>query len=151
MMYLLLVYVHILAAVIWVGGAAFIQILSIRVQRSGDLAEVPQFARHLEALGRRVFLPAALVIILTGLVMTAQNWSFSQLWILVAIGLWLVSAFLGAVFLGPGAVRAAAAFDAEGPTSAAGRRELARLSLVSRLELVSFAVVIALMVFKPGS
>ena len=150
-MYQLLVYAHILAAVVWVGGAAFMQLLAFRVQRADDPTEVPQLARHFEALGRRVFLPAAFVIILTGLVMTIQAWSFGQLWILVAIGLWLLSAFLGAVFLGPGAKRAAAAFDAEGPTSARGRQELGRLSLVSRLELVSFAIIIALMVFKPGS
>ena len=42
-------------------------------------------------------------------------------------------------------------FDAEGPTSAAGRALLDRMFLVSRLELASFAVIIALMVFKPGS
>ena len=42
-------------------------------------------------------------------------------------------------------------FDAEGPESVAGRQLLGRMFLVSRLELVSFVVIIALMVFKPGS
>ena len=42
-------------------------------------------------------------------------------------------------------------FEAEGPTSTAARALLGRIFLVSRLELLSFAVIIALMVFKPGA
>jgi len=102
-------------------------------------------------LGSRVFVPAALLIVITGAVMTVQMWNFGQLWIAVSIALWMLSAILGAAFLAPGSKRAAALFDSEGPASVAGRRVIARLFLVSRLELVSFAVIIALMVFKPGA
>ena len=42
-------------------------------------------------------------------------------------------------------------FEAEGPTSQAGRALLDRLFLVSRLELIWFAVIVALMTFKPGA
>ena len=41
--------------------------------------------------------------------------------------------------------------EVEGPTSQAGRELLGRLFVVSRLELIGFAVVIALMTFKPGA
>ena len=40
---------------------------------------------------------------------------------------------------------------AEGPASPAAGVRLARIFLISRLELVSFAVIIFLMVFKPGA
>jgi uncharacterized membrane protein len=150
-MYELLLYIHIVSGVIWVGGAVYVQLLAIRVGRSDDAAEVPRIARHFDALGSRVFVPAALLIIITGAVMTVQMWNFGQLWIAVSIALWVLSAILGAAFLAPGSKRAAALFDSEGPASVAGRRVIARLFLVSRLELVSFAVIIALMVFKPGA
>jgi len=150
-MYELLLYIHIVSAVIWVGGAVYVQLLAIRVGRSDDPAELPRIARHFEALGSRVFVPAALALIVTGAVMTAQMWSFGQLWIAVSIALWVLSAVLGAAYLAPGSKRAAALFDAEGPESVAGRRVTGRLFLVSRLELLSFAVIIALMVFKPGA
>jgi len=150
-MYELLLYIHIVSAVIWVGGAVYVQLLAIRVGRSDDAVEVPRIARHFDALGSRVFVPAALLIIITGAVMTVQMWNFGQLWIAVSIALWVLSAVLGAAFLAPGSKRAAALFDAEGPASVAGRRVIARLFLVSRLELVSFAVIIGLMVFKPGA
>jgi hypothetical protein len=51
---------------------------------------------------------------------------------------------------GQHAKRVGELFDVEGPTSGAGRTLLNRLFLVARLELVSFAIVVALMVFKPG-
>src|SRR4051795_6478534 len=58
-MYLLLLYVHIVCAVIWVGGAFFSQLLALRVARSTDPADLPKLGRNMEFLGMRVFLPAS--------------------------------------------------------------------------------------------
>lgn len=150
-MYQLLLYVHILCAVIWVGGAFYVQLLAVRVSRSDDPMELPRMGRTIEFFGSRVFVPAAVLLFLAGAAMTVQRWSFGQAWILVAVGLWVLSAVAGAAYLAPRAKRAAALFDAEGPQSLDGRRLIGRMFLVSRLELVSFAVIIGLMVFKPGS
>jgi hypothetical protein len=54
------------------------------------------------------------------------------------------------MYLGPRSKRVAQLFEAEGPTSVAGRALLNRLFLVSRVELVAFLVIIALMVAKPN-
>jgi hypothetical protein len=67
------------------------------------------------------------------------------------MGLWIVSALAGALYLGPRTEKVAKLFEAEGPTSVAARAQLDRLFLVSRLELLSFAIIVAMMVFKPGS
>ena len=148
-MYELVKYVHILCAVAWVGGAFYAQLLAIQVSRSSDPADLPKLGRHIEFLGTRVFLPASILLFIAGLIMVTQRWAFQQTWITMAIILWLVSALVGSMYLGPKSKRVAQLFDAEGPTSAAGRALLARLFLVSRLELGSFLVIIALMVFKP--
>ena len=63
----------------------------------------------------------------------------------------LLSVIAGALYIGPRTKRIAELFEAEGPTSLAARALLDRVFLVSRLELVSFAIIIALMVFKPGT
>ena len=81
----------------------------------------------------------------------AQQWGFGQTWVAVSMGLRLVSVIAGAVYIGPRTKKIAELFEAEGPTSTAARALLGRVFLVSRLELVSFAVIIALMVFKPGA
>lgn len=150
-MYQLLLFAHILSAVIWVGGAFAIQALAFLVSRSNDPMELPRLGRNLEIIGSRVFMPAAIVLFVAGVLMTIQHWSFGDTWIAISVFLFLLSALAGALYLGPRAKRAAALFDAEGPSSAEARRLIGRLFVVSRLELVSFAVIIGLMVFKPGS
>ena len=150
-MYQLLLFVHIVCAVIWVGGAFYAQLLAIRVSRSPDLSELPHLARHVDFIGTRVIGPAAILLFVAGVGMTLQAWSFGQTWIAVSVALWVLSVVMGAVYLGPRVKRAAELFEAEGPTSVSGRALLDRLFLVSRLELISFVVIIALMTFKPGS
>lgn len=150
-MYELLLFVHIVCAVIWVGGAFYAQLLAVRAGRSDDPMALPRLGRDIEFLGSRVFMPAALLLFLAGAAMTLRAWSFGQLWIATSVALWIASALAGAIYLAPRARRVSALFEAEGPESAAGRQLIGRMFLVSRLELVSFAVIIGLMVFKPGT
>ncbi|HEY6608265.1 MAG TPA: DUF2269 family protein, partial [Candidatus Limnocylindria bacterium] len=145
-MYQLLLLVHIVCAVVWVGGAVYTQILAVLAARSTDPTELPRLARHFEVIGSRVFVPAAVVLLVAGAAMTVQAWSFGQAWIALSVGLWVLSAVAGAIYLGPRAKRVADLFDTEGPASVEGRDLLDRVFLVSRLELVSFAVIIVLMV-----
>jgi uncharacterized membrane protein len=150
-MYEVLLYVHIVCAVIWVGGAFFAQLLALRVQRSTDPADLPKFGRNVEFLGMRVFLPASILLFIAGAAMVAQRWSFGDVWVSVSMGLWLLSAIAGALYIGPRTKKIAELFEAEGPTSTAARSLMDKVFLVSRLELVSFAIIVALMVFKPGA
>ena len=150
-MYQVLLFVHIICAVIWVGGAFFSQLLALRVERSTDPADLPKLGRNMEFLGLRVFLPASILLVLAGAAMVAQQWGFGQTWVAVSMGLWLLSVIAGAFYIGPQTKKVAGLFEAEGPTSVAARAGLSRVFLVSRLELVSFAIIIALMVFKPGA
>ena len=149
-MYELAKYIHIVCAVIWVGGAFYAQLLAIRMSRSGDVADLPKAGRHIEFIGTRVFLPASILLFIAGLFLTTQRWAFQQTWISIAIVLWLFSALVGSLYLGPRAKRVAQLFEADGPSSVAGRALLNRLFLISRAELVVFAIVIALMVAKPN-
>jgi uncharacterized membrane protein len=149
--YSVLLFVHIVCAVIWVGGAFALQLLALLVSRTGDQSELTRLLRYFELIGSRVFVPVAILLFIAGAAMTLQAWSFGKTWIAVSVALWVLSAVAGALYLGPRAKRVGELFDAEGPSSEAGRALMDRLFLVSRLELASFAVIIALMVFKPGS
>lgn len=149
-MYQVLVFIHIVAGVIWVGGAFFAQLLAIRTMRSEDPNDMVKIGKTIDYLGQRVFLPASIVLFIAGAIMVAQQYSFGQLWVSAAMGLWIVSALSGSLYLGPRTKKAAQLFESEGPTSAGARTLMDRVFLVSRLELVSFAIILALMVFKPG-
>ena len=149
--YSALLFVHIVCAVIWVGGAFALQVLAFLVSRTGDQLELARLMRYFELIGSRVFVPVATLLFIAGAAMTLQAWSFGRTWIAVSVALWVLSAVAGAIYLGPRAKRVGELFDAEGPSSETGRALMNRLFLVSRIELVSFAIIIALMVFKPGS
>ena len=149
--YSVLLFIHIVCAVIWVGGAFALQLLAFLVSRTGDQLELARLMRYFELIGSRVFVPVATLLFVAGAAMTLQAWSFGKTWIAVSVALWVLSAVAGAVYLGPRAKRVGELFTAEGQSSEAGRALMNRLFLVSRLELVSFAIIIALMVFKPGS
>jgi Predicted integral membrane protein (DUF2269) len=149
--YSLIKYVHVLCAIIWVGGAFFAQLLGIRAQRSSDPMELPRTGAAIGDIGKKVFLPVSILLFIAGLILVAQRWQFTSAWVSVSIVLWLLSAVTGALYLGPTSEKVGKFFAAEGPTSIAGRAALARLFLVSRLELVSFAIVVFMMVVKPGA
>ncbi len=144
-------YIHIQAAIAWVGGALFAQLLAFRAERSTNPAELPMLGRQFEWFGMRYFLPSSIILFVAGVILTLDRWSFGQTWISIAMLLWFVSILAGALYLGPKSKVVAERFEAEGPTSVAGRALLGRLFLISRLELVGFAIIVALMVFKPGA
>ncbi len=148
-MYEVVLYVHILSAIAWVGGAFFLNLLSTRVTRTGAPEDLPRLGRQIAWFGVRYFLPISIVTFLAGAFMTASRWSFGELWISISMTLWLVSVLLGALYIGPRSGKVAAMFEAEGPTSTAARAAAERLTLVSRIDIVLFLVIVALMVFKP--
>ena len=150
-MYEAIKYIHILAAMVWVGGAFYMQLVAIRAGRSDDPTDLPRFGAEVEAIGAKVFPIASIVLLIAGIILVLQRWSFSQAWVAVALVLWVASLLSGVLYIGPQSGRIGRQFAAEGPTSASARAGMARLFLVSRLELVSFAIIVFLMVFKPGS
>ncbi|MEX0988703.1 MAG: DUF2269 family protein [Actinomycetota bacterium] len=147
-----LLYIHIVCAVVWVGGAVFAQVLAIRAERSTDPSEIVRTGKSIEFVGQRLFIPASVILFLAGvwLVIDSAGYDFEQPWIAIAIVLWLTSALVGSLYLGPTSKKISLAFEAEGPTSASGTAMMKRVFLVSRIELLGLLLVIGLMVFKPG-
>ena len=72
-MYTALLFVHVVCAVIWVGGAFTIQLLAVLVSRSGDPAELARLMRYFELIGSRVFVPVATLLFIAGAAMTLQH------------------------------------------------------------------------------
>ena len=151
-LYNVLKYIHILCAVTWVGGAVFAQLLAIRAEHSSDPEEMVRTSRSIEFIAMRLFLPASIVLFIAGVWMVIDGpWEFDQTWIAIAIVLWLASALAGSVYIGPRTKKISQLVETEGPSSATAAALMRQVFLVSRIELVSFLVIIFLMVFKPGS
>lgn len=143
--------VHILAAVVWVGGALVVQLFAFRATRSGDGARVATFAEDAEFVGMRFFLPSALVLVVFGFLLAGKgNWDW-DFWLVSALIVWIASFVVGAAFLGPESGRIARAIERHGVDSAEAQDRLRRIFLVSRIELVFLILVVLDMALKPGS
>jgi uncharacterized membrane protein len=143
--------VHIVAAVVWVGGALAVQLFALRATRSNDGVRVATFAKDAEWIGMRVFMPSALILLVFGfLLMSEGNWDY-DLWIVFALAVFAASFLTGAGFLGPESGRIASVIEREGAESAEAQSRLRRIFLISRIELVLLILVVLDMALKPGS
>jgi hypothetical protein len=65
--------------VIWVGGGLTPSLIGLRVRRNPDLAVLREFAQTLSFLGLRVFTPAVVVLLLSGVwLVLSHSGDFTQ-------------------------------------------------------------------------
>jgi uncharacterized membrane protein len=142
--------VHLVAVAVWVGGAAMIQALALRITRTGDARRQADFAKDTEIVGMRVFIPTTWILLLAGIAMMINlDWSWGQNWIVFGLIAFALSFVVGAGFLGPEGGRIAATIEREGPASPAAQARIRRILVISRCELVVLVTVIVDMVVKP--
>jgi uncharacterized membrane protein len=143
--------IHVLGAMIWVGGGVAGHIIAGRATRSNDTGKIAVAGADAEWIGNRVFTPAAIVLLAVGIWMVViSGWNFSDLWIIFGIAGYTLSAINGMAFLGPASKRVgemAAASDSVTPDL---RAQLDRLTLFSRIDLTILILVVLDMVIKPG-
>jgi uncharacterized membrane protein len=145
-----LMFLHILAAMIWVGGALTVSLLAGRVLRGGDSAAISQFIGNLRFIGPLVFAPAMAGVLAFGIWMVVDSnaWSFSQTWLVVALALVAAAVLVGAVFQSRAAVGAKRAAET-GDNQQAGRL-LRRWIWGMRLIFLILVITAWDMSIKPG-
>lgn len=142
-----LLFAHVLAAMIWVGGTAVSAVLATRILRRGDETEIGRFVGTLRVIGPLIFAPAPLIILSAGIWMVSKSWSFSDGWIKLGISLFAAVFLIGALFQSRAAIAAERA--AEAGDAKAARRFLQRWSWGARLILLLLVVATWDMVMKP--
>jgi uncharacterized membrane protein len=143
--------VHVLASVLWVGGAIFIQIYVTRLQRAQESSRLGAFAKDVESIGQRVFLPASVLVLLAGIAMVWYSPAFevADLWVILGLLGIANTIVIGALFLGPEAGKVARLAEGSGPEDPEVVRRTARLFTISRIDLSVLILVIVVMVTKP--
>ena len=148
-----LVFIHVVAAAIFVGSGGLLLLMGVRALSTSDPAVAEGRARDMVAAGRfagpRLFVPAALVLIVFG-VWAAGDAGLSygdNAWLWIGIGAWVV----GALIAGPVHARNSRALrgsmDAGG--WAAGRPLLRRDLAISVVEAAVLVFAVWAMVAKP--
>jgi uncharacterized membrane protein len=143
--------IHVLAAVVWVGGALMLNILAELALRSPLPGRKAEFARHAERVGLRLFAPTGLILVIVGFVLVHQgDWGYEP-WIVVALVAYALSFLTGLLFIGPESGRIGKLIETEGDASPAVVARISRIFLISRIELVILFLIVVDMVIKPGA
>ncbi len=143
---------HILFAVVWIGSNTAIQIFVLRAQRAGG-DRLAYFASEIEWYGTRVLIPASLTLIVLGFLLLHESggaWDFGQGWVTFGFVVWLLSFVAGAGYLGPESGRLSKLAAERSPDDPEYRRRIARIFVVSRIELLLLILVVLDMTVKPG-
>ena len=116
--------VHILAAMVWVGGGVTLSVMALHARSAPDSQPIAAFARLLPFMGIRILMPSVVIVLITGvwMVLAGTEFSFSQAWVLVGLGLFAAAFLVGAVYMSRIGIQLDRAAQAE--SSATRLREL---------------------------
>jgi uncharacterized membrane protein len=149
-LYELLLFVHIVAVAVWVGGSIMLGFISSRVERTGDAQYRARFATSAGVVGPIIGVSAGLVLA-SGIWMVVESEAIelSQTWVWLGLALFALSLVVGATYFARASDRIVKALEA-GQVEEADRRART-FNLVSRLDTLLLVVILGLMVFKPGA
>lgn len=149
-MYDWLLFFHILAAMVWLGGVAVLGGLGRYLVRSGDTAATERFVRSLRVIGPTTLAPSVVALLGFGIWLVADSdaWDFGQGWILTAFVLFAGAFVVGAAFQSRAAISAQSA--AEAGDYAELRRQLGRWTTGMWIILALLILATWDMVMKPG-
>lgn len=157
--YIAAVWLHVLAATVWIGGMAALGLLFVPLLRRDRFADVATSMLHESALRFRwIGWGALTLMIATGVIMIeyrglpwltwsfwATNWGVTLAWKLTLVGLVLVVSAVHDFYLGPEAIR----LLRERPEADSTERMRAWSSWLGRLTLVLSLAILWLAVLLP--
>ena len=146
-------YVHILAAMTWLGTSIYLQFTATRLAKANDPARMAAFAKDAEYTGTHLIMPSTILLLLMGISLVAYSpvYNFTDTWILLAFAGYAATFVTGAFVIGPASGKIGKLLEAEGPSSTEAQALIRRIFAVSRVDLAVLLLVVADMVFKPGS
>ena len=146
--YSLLKLVHVVGAIVWVGGVLTMFLLNLRLSRQRDLAGLAVMARQGEFFGRAVAGPAAVLTFLAGIALVAMTGGHMALWTV-----WGLVGVFGSIAVGGIMIRRTALELAAVTTSAGDEaRAMAlrsRLKTLSMINVVLLLSTVVVMVLRP--
>jgi hypothetical protein len=150
--YELLLFIHIAAAIVWIGAGFLSLLLATTYDRESDEIAIKRFLHDQEWLAMRLFVPASFIVVLMGiaLVIESDAWSFSYLWIVLGLIGYAATFVTGFFFLRPASERIGAEMERQGgQLTPELRANVRKLIVTARVDYVTFALVVLDMVVKP--
>jgi uncharacterized membrane protein len=149
--YELWLFLHITATIVWIGGAVAAQVFGVLAKRSGDPSQSAAFGRSMSFVALYVFLPAALVVLVTGALLVEDgNWGWDEPFVVFGIVGWTIVAVTAFGYVSREMGKAGALMAAEGPSPALAAR-LGTLVLIARVLILVLLAIVFMMVVKLGT
>jgi uncharacterized membrane protein len=150
--YLLWNALHVLSVLIWVGGGFALTLLVIRTERSGDANRLLDLGEHADWIGSKVFAPASLFVLATGIAMTINgDLDWGQFWIIFGLDAWVISAAIGIGYITPKVKRLTAVMAERGPADPEAKTLLRNVTIAARIDVASLLLIVIDMTVKPFS
>jgi hypothetical protein len=143
----ILLVLHIAGAGTWLGANVVQAVVPPAAARAGT-ATLAGWYRLTSVLARRLYIPAALLILLTGVLLVLQDtrYGFGSTFVVIGFGMIVVGALLGSLIFGPGGEAAAAAV--ESGDGRAIRLAVARITRWGLIDTLLLLVTITVMVLR---
>lgn len=143
---------HVVAALVWVGGGVMIAILAFLMERENDARGLASLGRLADYLSTRLFIPSALAVLVFGIAMMIKgDLDWGQFWVIVGLLGFAATFVTGIAFLTPQTKKLAALAEEHGPENVMAQAALKRLLVIVRFDVAMLVIVVADMAAKPFS
>lgn len=143
----ILLVLHIAGAGTWLGANVVQAVVPPAAARAGQAA-LASWYRITSALATRLYMPAAILILVTGILLVLQDraYGFGSLFVTIGFGMVVIGAVLGILVFGPGGESAAEAV--ESGEHLAIRSAVARLTRWGLIDTLLVLFTITVMVLR---
>ncbi len=149
--YTVLLALHILCAVLWVGGGATLHAMGSLAAKSGDRDRMNQFSIDAAFIGPRLYAPLSAILLVAGIFLVDKaGYDMSAPWIGVGYAGWIISFLIGVLYYPRADKRRAAVVAAEGVGSDAFLASYRQVMHVNTIELTILLLVVVDMAIKPS-
>jgi len=142
--------VHVVAAVIWVGGDVTLTTLGIVFERRQEGEVLAALGRMGTWIGTRVYTPILFIVIAFGIAtMHETHYGYNHFWVIFGLIGWAVATCLGIGFVGPELGRIDQAARTHGPQSPEVMARVKRLFMIFRFDTALLILIVLDMAAKP--
>jgi uncharacterized membrane protein len=143
--------IHVIAAVVWIGGGALLTILGLAAERKNDPVEMATVARQAATVGEKLFAPAGLVVVAMGIAMMVNtNWGWGRFWVVAGLVGYAITFVTGVGVLAPLAKRVTALVEEKGATHPETTAQIKKILMIARVDVALLLLVVLDMVTKPA-
>lgn len=147
----LLLFLHIVAAMLWIGGAATGTLIGSVLRRSDSAAPMASYCAAFATVAGPLFGGSGMLVLLSGIgmMMTDAGPDWTALWVILGLIGWLVSMVMGATVVGMSWFRIGQQLAEPDASIAAMQPAISRAVSLTWIDLAIRTAVVVLMVWRP--